>query len=75
MSLTDTVGSLAIATKGFFMTGVSTDIGTSFIRPAGRVGDVLYAKAVVTSMGMVHLIYGAFTTLTFKQENNLHICG
>jgi acyl-coenzyme A thioesterase 13 len=51
MSLTDTLGSLAVATKGHFMTGVSTDIGTSFIKPAGRVGDTLYAKAVVTAMG------------------------
>jgi len=57
------------------MTGVSTDIETSFIRPAGRVGDVLYTKAVMTPMGMVHLIYSAFTMLTFEQENNLHIRG
>ncbi|KAF8158134.1 thioesterase thiol ester dehydrase-isomerase [Crassisporium funariophilum] len=51
LSLTDTLGSLAVATKGHFMTGVSTDIGTSFVRPAGRVGDVLHAKAVLTGMG------------------------
>jgi hypothetical protein len=51
MSLTDTLGSLAVASKGHFMTGVSTDIGTSFIKPAGRVGDTLYGKAVVTAMG------------------------
>ncbi|KAF9463047.1 thioesterase thiol ester dehydrase-isomerase [Collybia nuda] len=51
MSLTDTVGSLAVASKGHFMTGVSTDIGASFVRPAGRVGDVLHAKAVLTGMG------------------------
>ena len=51
MSLTDTLGSLAVASKGHFMTGVSTDIGTSFIKPAGRVGDTLYGKAVVTSLG------------------------
>ncbi|KAG6909140.1 hypothetical protein DXG01_001892 [Tephrocybe rancida] len=51
LSLTDTLGSLAVATKGHFMTGVSTDIGTSFVRPAGRVGDILHAKAVITGMG------------------------
>ncbi|PPQ91704.1 hypothetical protein CVT25_012917, partial [Psilocybe cyanescens] len=51
LSLTDTLGSLAVATKGHFMTGVSTDIGTSFVRPAGKVGDVLHAKAVLTGMG------------------------
>ncbi|TFK17407.1 thioesterase thiol ester dehydrase-isomerase [Coprinopsis marcescibilis] len=51
LSLTDTLGSLAVASKGHFMTGVSTDIGTSFVRPAGRVGDVLHAKAVLTGIG------------------------
>lgn len=51
MSLTDTLGSLAIASKGHFMTGVSTDVGTSFIKPAGSVGDTLYGNAVVTAMG------------------------
>ena len=35
------------------MTGVSTDIGASFVRPAGRVGDVIYAKGLVTAMGNV----------------------
>ncbi|KAL9711209.1 hypothetical protein Ac2012v2_005749 [Leucoagaricus gongylophorus] len=33
------------------MTGVSTDIGTSFVRPAGRVGDMLHAKTMLTGMG------------------------
>ena len=50
-SLTDTLGSLAVASKGHFMTGVSTDIGASFIKPAGSVGDTLYGNAVVTAMG------------------------
>lgn len=51
LSLTDTLGSLAVASKGHFMTGVSTDIGASFVRPAGRVGDVVHAKAILTGIG------------------------
>ncbi|TFK40796.1 HotDog domain-containing protein [Crucibulum laeve] len=51
LSLTDTLGSLAVATKGHYMTGVSTDIGTSFVRPAGRIGDVLHAKSTLTGIG------------------------
>ncbi|EIW81433.1 thioesterase thiol ester dehydrase-isomerase [Coniophora puteana RWD-64-598 SS2] len=51
MSLTDTLGSLAVASRGHYMTGVSTDIGASFIKPAGRGGDVLHARAIVTAMG------------------------
>jgi uncharacterized protein (TIGR00369 family) len=55
LSLTDTLGSLAVATKGQYMTGVSVDIGTSFVKPGGKAGDVLTAKASVTGMGRLHL--------------------
>ncbi|EPT05301.1 hypothetical protein FOMPIDRAFT_1021575 [Fomitopsis schrenkii] len=51
MSLTDTMGSLAVATKGQFLTGVSVDIGTSFVKPGGRVGDELRMSAVVVGIG------------------------
>ncbi|KIJ59036.1 hypothetical protein HYDPIDRAFT_101463 [Hydnomerulius pinastri MD-312] len=51
MSLTDTLGSLVVASKGHYMTGVSTDISTSFVRPAGKVGDVLSATATLTALG------------------------
>ncbi|KAJ3996927.1 thioesterase thiol ester dehydrase-isomerase [Lentinula boryana] len=51
LSMTDTLGSLAVASKGYWMTGVSTDIGTSFVRPAGRPGDILHVKAMLTALG------------------------
>lgn len=51
MSLTDTLGSLAVATKGQYMTGVSVDIGTSFVKPAGKVGEILTAKASIIGIG------------------------
>ena len=57
MSLTDTLGSLAVATKGHFMTGVSVDIGTSFVKPGGRAGDELIAKAVITGIGAYVLLH------------------
>ncbi|KIY45617.1 Thioesterase/thiol ester dehydrase-isomerase [Fistulina hepatica ATCC 64428] len=62
MSLTDTLGSLAVSTKGHWMTGVSTDIGTTFVRPAGEPGDILRARATLTAMGRSL----AFTTIVFK---------
>lgn len=52
MSLTDTMGSLAVATKGQFLTGVSVDIGTSFVKPGGRVGDELRMSAVIVGIGL-----------------------
>ncbi|KAI5117926.1 hypothetical protein M0805_002005 [Coniferiporia weirii] len=61
LSLTDTLGSLAVATKGQYMTGVSVDIGTSFLKPAGVPGDVLKARATVTGLGRTL----AFTKVDF----------
>lgn len=55
LSLTDTLGSLAVATKGHYMTGVSVDIGTSFLKPAGKPGDVLNAKATLTGLGKLRI--------------------
>jgi acyl-coenzyme A thioesterase PaaI-like protein len=52
MSLTDTLGSLAVASQGQYMTGVSTDISTSFVKPAGKPGDELTIKATLTAMGV-----------------------
>jgi len=51
MSLTDTLGSLAVASQGQYMTGVSTDISTSFVKPAGKPGDELKMTATLTAMG------------------------
>lgn len=51
LSVTDSLGSLAVATKGNFMTGVSVDIGTSFVRSGGTTGDELLVKAELISMG------------------------
>ncbi|KAG8214904.1 HotDog domain-containing protein, partial [Butyriboletus roseoflavus] len=65
MSLTDTLGSLAVASKGQYMTGVSTDVSTSFVRPAGRVGGVLHATATITALGK-NL---AYTRVDFTNES------
>ncbi|KAF8547293.1 thioesterase thiol ester dehydrase-isomerase [Imleria badia] len=65
MTLTDTLGSLAVASKGQYMTGVSTDVSTSFVRPAGRAGDVLNATASITALGK-NL---AYTRVDFTNES------
>jgi acyl-coenzyme A thioesterase 13 len=33
------------------MTGVSVDVGTSFVKPAGRVGDTFTIKGEVIGLG------------------------
>lgn len=50
-SLVDTMGSLALASKGMYSTGVSTDIHTTFVKAAGGDGDQVKVNGSVTSMG------------------------
>jgi hypothetical protein len=60
MSLTDTLGSLAVASQGQYMTGVSTDISTSFVKPAGKPGDELKMTATLTAMGTYRMFIMEF---------------
>jgi acyl-coenzyme A thioesterase 13 len=53
LSLTDTMGSLAIATKGQWMTGVSTDISASFVKPGGKLGDKVLIEGRVVGIGQL----------------------
>ncbi|RKF56194.1 putative esterase C31F10.02 [Erysiphe neolycopersici] len=50
-SLVDLGGSLAVASKGLFGTGVSTDLNVTYLRPGGQVGDVLKAVAICDKLG------------------------
>jgi acyl-coenzyme A thioesterase 13 len=50
-SLVDTMGSLALASKGLYSTGVSTDIHTTFVKAAGGDGDQVKVEGKVTSLG------------------------
>jgi len=61
MSLTDTLGSLAVASRGQYMTGVSTDISTSFVKPAGKPGDELKITATLTAMGAFTFTSSTYT--------------
>lgn len=50
-TLTDTMGSLAIASHGLYATGVSTDINTTYVKSAGGKGDEVNVVGQVISMG------------------------
>ncbi|KAG8825484.1 hypothetical protein FRB91_011947 [Serendipita sp. 411] len=45
------MGSLAVATKGQWMTGVSTDINASFVKPGGKLGDMIFMESRVVGFG------------------------
>lgn len=51
MTLVDSVGSLAVASKGWYNTGISTDINATFVKPGGRMGDKVTVLGEVVAMG------------------------
>lgn len=63
-TLTDTLGSLAIASHGLYSTGVSTDINTTYVKTAGREGDTVNVEGRVISMGKTL----AFTRMEVRSE-------
>ncbi|RDA93178.1 hypothetical protein CP533_3203 [Ophiocordyceps camponoti-saundersi (nom. inval.)] len=63
-SLVDLGGSLAIASTGRFMTGVSTDINVTYLAPGGQAGDLLKGTAICDKIGGTL----AYTSVTFTNS-------
>lgn len=60
-SMVDLGGSLAVASKGLFSTGVSTDLNVTYINSGGKVGDTLRAEVTCDKFGKTL----AFTSIRF----------
>jgi acyl-coenzyme A thioesterase 13 len=45
-SMVDLGGSLAVASRGLFSTGVSTDLNVTYLNSGGKVGDTIRAEVV-----------------------------
>ena len=43
-SMVDLGGSLAVASRGLFATGVSTDLNVTYLNSGGKVGDLIRAE-------------------------------
>lgn len=60
----DLGGSLAVASKGLFATGVSTDLSVTYINSGGKVGEKIFAEAGCDRFGKTL----AFTSIVFRNE-------
>ncbi|KAG8819917.1 hypothetical protein FRC17_010298 [Serendipita sp. 399] len=61
------MGSLAVATKGQWMTGVSTDINAAFLKPGGKLGDTVFMECRVVGIGANM----AYTRTEFRDKTGL----
>lgn len=50
-SMVDLGGSLAVASRGLFATGVSTDLNVTYLNSGGKVGDTIRAEVTCDKFG------------------------
>ncbi|KIW08203.1 uncharacterized protein PV09_01133 [Verruconis gallopava] len=63
-SITDLGGSLAVASRGLFSTGVSTDLNVTYLSSGGKVGDKILAEVTCDKFGKTL----AYTSVRFLNE-------
>ncbi|KAI1913208.1 hypothetical protein LOZ58_002961 [Ophidiomyces ophidiicola] len=64
--MVDLGGSLAVASRGLFATGVSTDLNVTYLSSGGKVGDRVLAEVTCDKFGK-NL---AYTYITFTNSTN-----
>lgn len=62
--LVDTGGSLAVASRGLFSTGVSTDLNVTYLKSAGRIGETVNCRFTCDSLGKTL----AYTSVEFTND-------
>ncbi|MCJ1331690.1 hypothetical protein MMC10_008382 [Thelotrema lepadinum] len=65
-SMVDLGGSLAVASKGLFATGVSTDLNVTFLNSGGKIGDTLKAEVTCDKFGKTL----AYTSIKFTNDKD-----
>ncbi|PVI06180.1 acyl-coenzyme A thioesteras-like protein 13 [Periconia macrospinosa] len=65
-SMVDLGGSLAVASRGLFATGVSTDLNVTYLSSGGKVGDLIKAEVTCDKFGKTM----AFTSIRFMNEKD-----
>ncbi|KAL2381372.1 hypothetical protein RJ035_006467 [Blastomyces gilchristii] len=65
-SMVDLGGSLALASRGLFSTGVSTDINVTYLNSGGKIGDKILAEVTCDKFGKTL----AFTSIKFTNSQN-----
>ncbi|KAF9697450.1 hypothetical protein EKO04_004906 [Ascochyta lentis] len=63
-SMVDLGGSLAVASRGLFATGVSTDLNVTYLSSGGKIGDLIKAEVSCDKFGKTL----AYTSINFSNS-------
>ena len=71
-TMVDLGGSLAVASRGLFATGVSTDLNVTYLSSGGHVGDLIKAEVTCDKcMFLLSLLIAVLTTYS-RQNVSIH---
>ncbi|CRG92771.1 Putative esterase C31F10,02 [Talaromyces islandicus] len=65
-SMVDLGGSLAVASRGLYSTGVSTDLNVTYLSSGGKVGDTIRAEVSCDKFGKTL----AYTSIKFSNDKD-----
>ncbi|TVY27328.1 putative esterase [Lachnellula hyalina] len=72
-SMVDLGGSLAVASRGLYATGVSTDLNVTYLNSGGQVGDVLKAIVKCDKCELSSLVLTEEPASIFRQNPCIYI--
>ncbi|KAK5193836.1 hypothetical protein LTR99_005934 [Exophiala xenobiotica] len=64
--MVDTSGSLALASRGLYSTGVSTDLSVTYLNAGGKIGDLVKGEVICDKFGKTM----AYTTVKFMNSKD-----
>ncbi|KIX06880.1 uncharacterized protein Z518_04856 [Rhinocladiella mackenziei CBS 650.93] len=65
-TMVDTSGSLALASRGLYSTGVSTDLNVTYLNAGGKIGDLIRGEVICDKFGKTL----AYTSVKFMNKDN-----
>ena len=57
-TMVDTSGSLAVASRGLYSTGVSTDLSVTYLNAGGKIGDLIKGEVICDKCKCPRLLRG-----------------
>ncbi|KAI5200625.1 hypothetical protein E4T38_06458 [Aureobasidium subglaciale] len=73
-SMVDLGGSLAVASRGLFATGVSTDLNVTYLNSGGKIGDLIRASPVTSVRNPHKKAYATRLLISDSwQDTRIHI--
>ncbi|KKY24438.1 putative thioesterase family [Phaeomoniella chlamydospora] len=68
-SMVDLGGSLAVASRGLYSTGVSTDLNVTYLGSGGKIGDTIRGEVLCDKFGKTL----AYTSVRFMDKNDVTV--